>query len=112
MIDANKDKQDERDHKDAERMERVDSLFAELDIPLPYDLWLANSLKNRKIVTELKNRIDIYRKEKTLSKTAQFVLIELQDIVDRKRLIYKHTEIVKESEEKFKTHTKDQEVDI
>ena len=44
--------------KDAEKMERIDSLFTELQIPIPYDLWLANSLKDRKIVERLKKRIE------------------------------------------------------
>ncbi len=46
-----------------------------------------NITKEHQIVEEVKNRIDIYSKENTLSKSAQFVLIELQDIMDRKRLI-------------------------
>jgi len=31
----------------AEKLERVDSLFAELEIPPPYDLWLAESIQIR-----------------------------------------------------------------
>ncbi len=46
-----------------------------------------NITKEHQIIEGLKNRIDIYSKEKTLSNTAQFVLIELQDIMDRKKLI-------------------------
>jgi len=41
----------------AEKMERVDSLFTELEIPLPYDLWLAESLQIREL---LKKRKEFY----------------------------------------------------
>ena len=41
--------------EDAEKFRMVESLFAELEIPLPYDLWLANSLKNKEIVERLRD---------------------------------------------------------
>ena len=40
---------------DAEKLETVDSLFAELEIPIPYDLWLAESIQIR---DRLKKRIE------------------------------------------------------
>ena len=49
--------------EDAEKFEMVDSLFAELEIPLPYDLWLANSLKNNKVVEHMKKLLDTYKNE-------------------------------------------------
>jgi len=39
--------------EDAEKFEMVDSLFAELEIPLPYDLWLAESLQIRERLKKL-----------------------------------------------------------
>jgi len=41
--------------EDAEKFKMVEALFAELEIPLPYDLWLANSLKNKEIVERLRD---------------------------------------------------------
>jgi len=43
----------------AEKLERVDSLFAELEIPPPYDLWLAESIQIRE---RLKKRIEEVKK--------------------------------------------------
>lgn len=43
----------------AEKLDMVDSLFAELEIPLPYDLWLAESVKIRE---NLKKRIEFCEK--------------------------------------------------
>jgi len=36
-----------KNQEDVEQLERVNSLFAELEIPPPYDLWLAESLQIR-----------------------------------------------------------------
>jgi len=41
----------------AEKLERIDSLFAELEIPPPYDLWLAESLQIRE---SLKKEFEYY----------------------------------------------------
>ncbi len=109
MIDANKDKQHERDHKNTGDMAGFLEEFGckdwyewgKLYAGVAQDAWKYHDLMNanaqvvkdninitkeHQIVVEVKNRIDIYSKEKILSKTAQFVLIELQDIIDGKRL--------------------------
>jgi len=48
-----------QDHEDSKKLERVDSLFTELKIPPPYDLWLANSLKDRQAVKNVEGRLDM-----------------------------------------------------
>ncbi len=62
-----------QDHEDAKKLERVDSLFADLKIPPPYDLWLANSLKDRQIIESLKKI------------APKWQLAELEDILEGKK---------------------------
>jgi len=42
-----------KNQEDVEQLERVNSLFAELEIPPPYDLWLAESLQIRERLKKL-----------------------------------------------------------
>jgi len=58
-----------------EKLERIDSLFAELEIPLPYDLWLAESLQIRE---RLKKRIKEIRKLLENTKLTKEESMELQ----------------------------------
>ncbi len=82
MIDANKDKQHEEDHQIVERVKE------ELRSWEYYEGQLYDSI------------------------TAPNLVILLQKLLGIKGWTPKHTEIVEESEERFKCHTAGEEVDI
>ena len=70
--------------EDAEKLERVDSLFAELEIPLPYDLWLAESIQIRELLKKEFEYYDVaFKKHKDIDdfKIAQV----LQKIIGGKK---------------------------
>ncbi len=71
--------------EDSEKLERVDSLFAELEIPLPYDLWLAESLQIRerlkKRIEELDKQIQYeFDVQNNVDAEGEVILKELQEI--------------------------------
>ncbi len=84
MINANEDKQHERDHKVVELLKKRIEALEEIS---QYDF--------------AKGRVD---------SVLDMQIDDLQKIADV--WTDKHTEIVIESEKKFQSHTKDQEVDI
>jgi len=77
-----------------------------------------NITREHQIVEGLEKRIEELDKQiqyefdvqNNVDAEGEVILKELQKVMDV--WTDKHTKIVKESEEKFKTHTKDQEVDI
>jgi len=78
-----------------------------------------NITKEHQIVEQLKKRIEdvkgmivVIENRDGHTADAKTELDILENIMKNKEWTDKHTKIVKESEEKFKTHTKDQEVDI
>ncbi len=80
-----------RDYKkvieDAEKLERVDSLFAELEIPPPYDLWLAESIQIRehlKKEIEICNLKECVRDEEVLQVLQKIIKGEPQRITSTK----------------------------
>jgi len=69
--------------------------------------------KEHQIVEGLKKRIEYLKDWKGVKFEGQDrVVEEFQKLLEEKGWTDKHTKIAKESAERFKTHTKDQEVDI
>lgn len=78
-----------------------------------------NYMKNYNIVERLKKRIEEgnYSLKSGQMSATSFIeetrlIQELQKILERRVWTDKHTKIAKESNERFKSHTKDEEVDI
>ncbi len=90
---------------DSEKLARVDSLFTELEIPEPYDLWLAESLhireqweeatsvesyktllKNQEIVTDLERLIEGLSKDTTseMADCNQYIINDLEKVLHKK----------------------------
>ena len=73
----------------AEKLGRIESLFAELEIPPPYDLWLAESIQIRERLKKQIKELTVFIEKtypESVPRESSYIIKELQKILGEKNV--------------------------